>query len=111
MNHTDYYNRKGWYSIVVQAVVDHNHLFRKICVGSVHDARVFANSSLYQKVIARELLQGNALQVDDHQIPLLLVGDSAYPLLSWLIKPFAHSPTLTTEQKHFNYRLSREVGC
>ena len=101
MNHTDYYNRKGWYSIVVQAVVDHNYLFRNICVGwpgSVHDARVFANCSLYQQVIARELLQGSVLQVDDHHIPLLLVGDSSYPLLSWLMKPFAHSPTLTTEQ-------------
>ena len=107
MNHTDYYNRKGFYSMIVQAVVDHNYLFRNVCVewpGSVHDARVFANSVLYRKVINKQLLQGSTLRCD---IPTLLVGDSAYPIQSWLMKPFAHSPTLSHEQKNFNYTLSR----
>ena len=43
-NHTDYYNRKGWYSIILQAVVDHEYIFRDISVGwpgSVNDARVY----------------------------------------------------------------------
>ena len=49
---SDYYNRKGYYSIIVQALVDHLGLFTDVCIGwpgKVHDARVFANSSLYHR--------------------------------------------------------------
>jgi len=63
MNHTDYYDRKGWYSIITQAIVDHNGLFRDLCIGwpgNVHDARVFSNSTLYAKVNRGELLQGDS---------------------------------------------------
>ena len=40
MPHTNYYNGKGWYSMVIQAIVDHGYIFRDICVGwlgSVHE--------------------------------------------------------------------------
>ena len=49
---SDYYNRKGYYSIIMQAMVDHRGRFMDVCIGwpgKVHDARVFVNSSLYQK--------------------------------------------------------------
>lgn len=111
LHHTDYYNRKGWYSMVVQAVVDHEYLFRDICVGwpgSVHDARIFANSLLFQRITQDGLLSnGSPLTASGCQIPVCIIGDSAYPLQTWLMKPFIDSPSLTNEQKHFNYRLSR----
>ena len=110
MNHTDYYNRKGWYSVLVQAVVDANYLFTDLNVGwpgSVHDARVLSNSELYRKCINHEYLQGDGLQINNSTIPLFLIGDSAYPLLSWLIKPFPTTSLITEEQKKYNYRICR----
>ena len=42
--HGNYVNRKGWYSIILQAVCDHNYIITDVNVGwqgRVHDARVF----------------------------------------------------------------------
>ena len=49
---SDYYNRKGYYSVIMQVVVDFRGLFMDIYIGwpgKVHDACVFSNSSLYRK--------------------------------------------------------------
>ena len=58
-NHTDYYNRKGWYSMIIQGLVDVSYCFLDICIGwsgSVHDARVFVHSSLYMKITDNQLI-------------------------------------------------------
>ena len=50
----DYYNRKGYYSIIMQGVVDFQGVFMDVCIGwpgKVHDARVFSNSDIYKKGI------------------------------------------------------------
>ena len=49
---SDYYNRKGYYSVIMQAMVDFRGLFMDVYIGwpgKVHDARVFANSSIYRR--------------------------------------------------------------
>ena len=108
--HTDFYNRKGWYSIIIQAVVDHRYLFRDVYIGwpgSVHDSRVFAHSSLYKKAMEGKILNGESVTVQSQDITPYLIGDSAYPLLPWLMKPFPHNTALTPAQRNFNYRISR----
>ena len=48
-----------------------------------------------------------SLTISGKQVPVCLVGDSAYPISTWLMKPFSDNSTLSPQQKHFNYRLSR----
>ena len=110
-NHTDYYNRKGYYSIVLQGLVDHRYCFLDVYIGwpgSVHDARVFAHSSLYSQLSKGELLPHNkTITYNRTDIPLFILGDSAYPLETWLIKPFSQNAAATPQQRNYNYRISR----
>ena len=51
MNHNDYYNCKGTYSVVLVAVVDYKYQFLNVYCGwpgSVHHARVFSHSLIYE---------------------------------------------------------------
>ena len=110
MNHTDYYNRKGFYSVVVQAVVDYRYRFMNVYTGwpgSVHDARVFAHSSLYKLGTTNRLFPDTKQVIEGTEVPVYIVGDSAYPLLTWLMKPFPHNSNLSREQRRYNYHISR----
>ncbi|GFY67024.1 protein ALP1-like [Trichonephila inaurata madagascariensis] len=82
LNAKDYFCRKQFHSLILQAVVDGNSHFMNINVGwpgSVHDARVFRNSVIFSRY-------------------------SAYPLLPWVMKPYGGR--LTREMENFNKKLS-----
>ena len=109
-NATDFYNRKCFHSILLQGVVDHGGIFIDIYVGwpgRVHDARVFNNSSIFQKGLNGELFPNLPKQFGSVQVPLLLLGDPAYPLLPRLMKPFIQHGDFTPKQKKINHCLSR----
>ena len=74
----------------------------------MHDARLFKNSSLYTS------LCGGVFTLDDSvydtingvRVPPLILGDSAYPLQDWLMKPYVDRGNLSVEELQFNNILS-----
>lgn len=106
----DYYNRKGWYSVLLQAIVDHRGRIWNVNVGwpgKVHDARVLSNSVIYRSGENGTLFPDWTERFNGVDVPLCLLGDPAYPLLNWLMKPYSEGPTVTQAERQFNYRLSR----
>ncbi|XP_064605786.1 uncharacterized protein LOC135470681 [Liolophura sinensis] len=109
-NHTDYYNRKGIYSIILHATVDCNYLIRDVCIGwpgKVHDARVLANSEMYRLGQSGKLFANETCKIQGTDVPVVILGDPAYPLLPWLMKPYAETARTSPAQYRFNYTLSR----
>ena len=107
---TVYHNYKGFFSIILLGVVDADYKFIWVNVGangSTSDCAVFNQSDL------KTALEDNTLGLppprpllgDDTPIPYFLVGDDAFPLRQWIMKPFS-SRHLTDEERIFNYRLS-----
>ena len=106
-NPQDYFYYEGYYSLNVQAVCDYKGMFLDVeCrwPGSVHDAKVFANSS-----ISNKLRNGNLLRIFQsvipgcEKIPNYLIGDPAYPLTPFCLKEF--ETCVHNEQVVFNNLL------
>lgn len=98
-NATDYYNRKSFHSVILQAVCDSRKRFIDVHIdmpGRMHDARVFRNSPLYQNIMYHNLIPDT-----NH-----LIGDTAYPLSNFLITPYKDNGHLTRGQIIYNNRLS-----
>ncbi|XP_065405419.1 uncharacterized protein LOC135972214 [Chrysemys picta bellii] len=105
---SQYINRKGYFSMVLQALVDHRGRFTNIYVGwpgKVHDARVFRNSGLFRWLQQGIYFPDHKITVGDVEMPIVILGDPAYPLMPWLMKPYTGA--LDSEKELFNYRLSK----
>ncbi|XP_073689375.1 uncharacterized protein [Garra rufa] len=108
--HCDYFNRKGWHSIILQGVVDGKGLFWNVFAGlpgSLHDARVLRLSTLWELAGRGNLFPAYTRNIDGVNIGYYILGDSAYPLQSWLIKPFTDTGRLTAEQQIYNKKICR----
>ena len=102
----DYYNRKGHHSILLQALLDHRYCFMHINIvwpGCVNDAHVLAKFELCQRGQMEVLFPEQPKQIKGVSVPLLNLGDPAYLLLPWILKPYTDTGTLSLKQSVFNY--------
>ena len=101
----EYYNRKKYFSINVQVIVDSSGMVTNLIVrwpGSVHDSRIFKSSTLYQ-----ELLAGTR--------PGYLIADSGYALAPFCITPYLNpvgdiQKNFNVVHKHTRNLVERAIG-
>jgi hypothetical protein len=105
-----YYNYKGFYSVVLMALVDAQYRFVWIDTGGdgcMSDAQIYNQSEL------GELLEsGNIgfppvepLPRDDRDMPYFLLGDDAFALRKYMMKPYGVR-NLDHSQQIANYLIS-----
>lgn len=106
-----YYNYKQYFSFILQGVADAKYRF--VCIelgafGKQSDGGVFAASQLHFLIENGNfhMPPATVLPGTDCQAPHVLVGDEAYPLKEYLLRPFPKN-NLSPENVLFNERLSR----
>ena len=112
---TMFFNYKQFFSVNLQGVADARCKFIFIDVGAYgkqSDGGVFEASpiSTFFENFSETLPAPSPIDASGTLIPFVAVGDDAYPLKTYLMKPFGQR-NLTESQRIFNYRLSRCRRC
>lgn len=106
---SEFYNYKGYFSIVLLAVCDSKYKFTMVDVGaSGHqsDGGILRNSKFWKYLTQGKLNIPNTPVENGYHIPFYFVGDEAFPLRTDLMRPYP-GKMLPKEKAIFNYRLSR----
>ena len=93
---SEYFNYKGYFSLVLLAN------------GSSSDAQIFNRSKLNRRIENRTLglPPPELLGPGGANLHYFLLGDDAFALMPWLVKPYSRHQ-LTREERIANYRISR----
>lgn len=108
---SQYYNYKGYFSVVLLAVCDTDYKFTMVDVGqygSISDGGVFSDCALGKRILEEEAnlpVQKLNLPNSRNSNNAFFVADQAFPLSKRIMRPYP-GKRLTKGQQIFNYRLS-----
>lgn len=107
-----YYNYKGTHSLVLMVVANANYRISLLDIGAPgrrSDGGVFYDSEIGKR-FQNDMLSIPAprpIEYGGQALPFILVGDEAFPLTRYMLKPYPRSGRLDRRKNVFNYRLSR----
>ena len=108
---TRYYNCKGFYSVILLALVDADYKYLWLDVGAnggCSDAQLF-NSSELKNILEDGSIAfppPSPLPEENFNLPYYLLGDDAFALRTWRMKPYSRR-NMDNGQRIFNYHLLR----
>ncbi|XP_067933058.1 uncharacterized protein [Watersipora subatra] len=107
----DFLCRKMYPSVVMQAVIDVQYLFKDVYAntpGSAHNAAVFRRTRL-STLVMQNMPKRDQI-VHGESLPLHILGNPAYPLSRKIIKGFTGA-NLSPEKESFNVYPSKAHMC
>ncbi len=85
--------------LFINTVVDGKGLFWNVFAGLL--------SALWELAERGKLISQQFRNVSGQEVGHYNIGDAAYSLTSWLMKPFSDNGVLTQQQEVFNHRTSK----
>jgi hypothetical protein len=109
-----FFNYKNTFSIVLLATCVAKYRFTNVDIGAYgrqSDGGVFSNSVLGQKLEQGSLQIPGDRRIKNSNItqPCTFVGDDAFALSSYMMKPYAGDRIVDKKKRIFNYRLARRI--
>lgn len=100
------------HSIVLMALADANCRFTVVDIGAEgrrSDGGIFLQSELWHQLKHNSLNLPKAKSISEKgpKLPYVVIGDEAFALMSYMMRPYPQKSNLNIQKRIFNYRLSR----